>query len=477
MSQKKLSRQGLTARQIDIEIIDAVTSVIPRDQARFIAPAIKYEKTYWRQGPFKKEQMSYDAFFFLHKGKNHYSFLTGHLRRILTWCRSNNIRVKFTGDRKPSSHLEQARVKPHIEGITFREDQIKLINQALTAKRGIIKAPTRSGKTIIQYGIISAFEGLNTILLAHTVDLVNQLADEGDKLGFNVARMHGTNKNFDWTEHDQVVVMTRQTCANLLKKGDFFPTPYFDILMVDEAHHVTSPDGQYADILSQIDAALRYGFTATLPDKIESTLSLEGYIGPMIGELSIQEAIEKDILVKPRMLILKAPKVKIAIQTKYADVIERGIVQNHERNRLIAQTAQLYIEQGSSVLILVTKIRHGENILHQLREISVAAHFVQGDTETEERNEIKKDLIDKRIMCVITTVVWKEGINIPTLNVCINAAGGKSEITTLQSVGRSLTKVEGKTHATIIDLFDPSHHYLVSHFGERIILYIDQGWM
>lgn len=473
---KRLQRQGLTAREIEIEIIDAVTSVIPRNQTRFIAPAIKYEKTYWRQGPIKKEQHHYDAYFWLHKGSKHYSFLTGHLRRILKWCRENNIRVKFTGV-KPSSGVEQYRVDPHIDGITFREDQIKLIQKALLGKRGVIKAPTRSGKTIMQYGIISAFRRLNTILLAHTVDLVNQLADEGEKLGFNVARLHGAKKNFEWDEENQVVVMTRQTCANLLKKGNFFPTPYFDILMVDEAHHVTSPDGQYADILSQIDAPLRYGFTATLPDKVESKLSLEGYIGPMIGELSIQEAIDKNILVKPRLLLLKAPKVKIAIQTKYDKAYERGIVRNHERNRLIAQTAQLYIEQGSSVLILVTKIRHGENILTQLREISVDAQFVRGETDELARKGIKQALIDKAIMCVIATVVWKEGINIPTLNVCINAAGGKSEITTLQSVGRSLTKVEGKDHATIIDLFDPSHHYLISHFGERIILYMDQGWL
>lgn len=475
MSQK-LQRQGLSERHVDIEIIDAVTSVVPRSQVKLIAPALAYEKSYWRQGPRHKEEVKYTEYFFLHKGRDSFAFLTGHLRLVLRYCRRNNITVNFSGDR-PSKGIEQYMTEPNLDGITLRPDQIELVNKALAGKRGVIKAPTRTGKTIIQYAIVSAFERLNTLFLADTKDLVDQLADEGERFGFNVVRCYGGNKNFEWAEHDQVVVMTRQTCSNLLKGGDFFPTPYFDIIIVDEAHHVSSPNGQYADILSQIDAPVRFGFTATLPDRTESKLSLEGYIGPMIGELTIEEAIEKGLLVKPKMLILKAPKVKIAIGTKYDDAYRRGVVENNERNRLIALTAHEYIKRGSSVLILVSKIQHGNNILVACREISMPAYFVRGETESDERKRIKEYLIKKKYMCVIATTIWKEGVNIPTLNVCINAAGGKSEITTLQSVGRSLTKVEGKKHATIVDFFDQSHHYLISHFGERIILYMDQGWL
>jgi superfamily II DNA or RNA helicase len=461
---------------VDIEIEDAVTSFIPRNQARLIAPALEYEKVYWRQGPIKKERCTYSAYFFLHKGRNNYTFLTGHLRRILTWCRQNNVRVNFKGER-PSKGVRQYMVETHLEGITLREDQINLVRKALLAKRGIIKAPTRTGKTVIQYAIVSSFTRLNTLLLAHTKDLVNQLADEGERFGFNVVRCYGDNKELDWAEHDQVVVMTRQTCANLLKKGNFFPSPYFDIVMVDEAHHITSPEGQYADILSQVDAPLRFGFTATLHEKAEAELSLEGYIGPLIGEVTIKEGIEKGLLIKPSLVFLRAPKVAIGRTVKYEDAYRRGIVENIERNRLIAYTASEFIKRGSSVLILVTKIKHGENIQNALREIFVEAQFVRGDTETLTRKGIKQALIDKVIMCVITTVVWKEGINIPTLNVCINAAGGKSDLVTMQSVGRVLTKADGKTKAVIVEFVDQSHWYLISHFGERMVLYSDQGWL
>ncbi len=52
------------------------------------------------------------------------------------------------------------------------------------------------------------------------------------------------------------------------------------------------------------------------------------------------------------------------------------------------------------------------------------------------RDTIQMDLNSKKLMGVVCTTAWKEGINIPSLDVIINAAGGKSEIATLQNLGR-----------------------------------------
>lgn len=465
-------------RLIQINVVDAVYSTIPRDQARFIAPALSYTKTYWREGQRGKEEVEYTEVYFTRKGKENYWFLTGHLRRIVRWCKTHDIKISFTGSR-PSTGIEtHIREAPRELGdLTLREDQYEAVKKAITSRRGVIKAPTRTGKTIVQFALLKSFKKVNTLMLAHTKDLVNQIADEGKRFGFNVARCHGEVKDLEWSDFDQVVVMTRQTCIKMLADKYIFPSSYFDIIIVDEAHHVTTPTGQYAQILSQLNSPLRFGFTATWPDRVEAQLTLEGYIGPLIGELTIDEAIDKEILVKPKLVFLKAPKLRINKGTNYDDVIKKGITENIERNRLIAHTAKEYIDHGHSVLILVNKIRHGENIRDALREISVRSLYVRGATDAQDRDKIKKALISKRIMCVIATTVWNEGINIPTLNVCINAAGGKSEITTLQSVGRALTKVAGKEHAVIVDIFDPSHYYLVNHFGERITIYCDQGWL
>lgn len=460
--------------EIEITLINAIACGVKRQQAKYVVPALEYERSYWRQGPKRKEKVKYTDHFLIQKGKHYFIFLTGHLRLVLKYCREHNYKINFVGER-PSTKVAEFE-EPYLRGIELRPDQLKLINAACLAKRGVIKAPTRYGKTAVQYGIISAFNGRNALILAHTKDLVSQLADDGDKYGYDPAVVHGTKKQLNWATKGQVVVMTRQTCANLIKTGKM-NKDYFDLIIVDEGHHVSSQEGQYADILTFYTAPLRYAFTATLPDNIEAEMSLEGYIGPLIGEITQEEAEELGITVRPQIIIKKAPLVEVPKWADYQTAYERGIIENHERHLMIAMLSEEFNNQGMSVLILVTKVQHGFNLVSAFREISVLAHFVYGDTPSETRDRIKQRLIKKELRNVISTVVWKEGINIPTLNVCINAAGGKSEITTLQSVGRSLTKAEGKDKAIIVDIFDPSHNYLISHFGERISIYCDQGWL
>ena len=53
-----------------------------------------------------------------------------------------------------------------------------------------------------------------------------------------------------------------------------------------------------------------------------------------------------------------------------------------------------------------------------------------------------------KIQCVIATVSWVEGVDIPNLTCVINAGGGKSEIQTLQKIGRGLRKTETKDTVT-----------------------------
>ena len=245
------------------------------------------------------------------------------------------------------------------------------------------------------------------------------------------------------------------------------------MVIVDECHHVSKQEGMYAKILQNLLAPIRFGFTATMPTINEAVFTLEGLIGPMIDDFSIEEAVELGILAKPKLKLIKTrfnPKIRSA--GKYPSVYQKGIVENSHRNHTIVNTAKDYIKKRKTCLILVKMIEHGE-IISNLGRFP----FVRGETPAETRTATKKLLINKRIKCVVTTNVWREGVNIPSLDVLINASGGKSEIATLQAVGRGLRKTDEKETVTLVDFFDPSHPYLVNHFGERITLYMDNNWI
>lgn len=253
---------------------------------------------------------------------------------------------------------------------------------------------------------------------------------------------------------------------------------YFVAILVDEAHHVSKFNGTYGKILQKLISPIRLGFTATIPEKVEAKHALEGLIGPVVGELNIKEAVKRGVIAKPKIRIIKTPfSQQIKDIRKYADAYEKGIVYNENRNRLILKTAADYVKENKSVLILVVRTEHGKALTNLASEyFTKRLRFLYGATD-EELRLLSKDLLkNKNLKCLITSVIWKEGVDVPSLDVVINAAGGKSEIATIQAVSRSLTRTKDKEEGRVVDFFDPSHYFFISHFGHRLNTYMENGW-
>jgi len=468
---------------VRIEVIDAIHSSVNIEDGIQIKDCLSYPAAFWkpqivgknkRTGkPIKRKiRQDYIKNAFVLKQNGRWYFHTGLIPRIKEYCEQSNIGC----DVHTLQPLEITSLPPILPGIELRKDQADLVSDACNKYRGVIQAPTGTGKTILQMAIRSAFRMDRVLILAHTASLVKQTYEELIRFGFNNPQMIGAGESYERGLFGDTVVSTMQSFVklNLVHAAD-----YFEVVIVDEAHHVTRPQGQYAKILSNLLCPIRLGFTATLPTDREAILTMEGLLGPVIGEQTIQEAAELDILAKPKIKLLKSTYSNRVHDTRrYADVYNIGIVENRQRNRMIAECVKDYVDSGKTVLILVTRLDHGDflrNILEQLYDVPTV--FVEGSTDNDVREDIKNALIKKKQKCAIATAVWREGINIPSLDVVINAAGGKSEIMTLQAIGRGLRKTDEKDEVIVVDIFDPSHHYLISHFGHRITLYMDNGWM
>lgn len=457
-----------------IKIIDSIISKADKKLIPFITPCLQYQRTFWKQGQYNRKAVTKPAYF-IHRGTG--VFLTGLLPRVQTHLNLKNI--SYTIKDINQNHLSPTPL--YLKGLTFRPDQSKLIQNCYKSKRGVIKAPTRFGKTIVALGFISMFPKAKVLFLCDTLDIINQTVDEFRKFGFgNIAKLGEGNKN--WKGY-RIVVSTIQTFVKL------DPTEYcdyFDIIIVDEVHHCTGSwdsnkqivDGRYGTVLCHSLSLIKLGFTATLPTEKDKILSLEGLIGPVIGEMSQQESIKLEITMKPKIELIPIPyKYNISKHRKYKDLYEHGIVENRIRNKLIVKLTKERVKQGITVLVMVKEIQHGLNIQNLAKKIfDLDIEFVRGATDTETRNFTKKAFIQKKVKAVISTAVWREGINLPSLGCVINALGGKSEIQTLQAVGRSLTKIEGKDYAEIIDFLDP-YKYLAEHCIQRLSIYKNNGWI
>lgn len=249
-------------------------------------------------------------------------------------------------------------------------------------------------------------------------------------------------------------------------------------VLVHNCHHLSKFDSQYTTLMRSVLSPVRIGLTATIPKDKQAVLAIEAFLGPVIEEITVKEGQERGTMAEIKMKFLKVPlSHSIRDLRKYQDVYDAGVVNRREQHELIARTCKRHVGEGDAILILVTRIQHGENILAELKRQGVKAYFAQGNTESSVRNDLKDALNNKDIHCLIATTIFQEGINIPELNVLINAAGGKSEIRTIQAIGRGLRVTDTKKVLTCYDIMSLDHPYLVSHLAERLAVYSEMRWL
>lgn len=452
-----------------VKIVSPVLTQISSATASLIRPALSFTKVYYKNGPFgRKLRKEYPSSCLLTVGTKIF-FHTGLIPHISNYLSAHGNEIVVTGN-----HPTLPYKIPELPGITFDKEQIRLIESFLTAnpQRGILKGFTGMGKTLIGIAICKAFSDVKIVWLCHTIDLMNQAAEELERFGFSVGKIGDGHSDIE----KQVTVATRQSFSKIINKeiGE-----YFDVAILDEVHHLTDHTGQYGQIFSQLKAPVRLGLTATTPDitQKEKWLAMCGLIGPILDEFTIHEGLAVNRAAKPKIKLLRVPKSEAVKELrKYADVYQEGIVERTSRNTIIAQTIQKHIKAGESVLVLITHIEHGYRIQEACQRLGFEVPFVHGKSTSEERSLHRKALDKKEILCLIASTIFKEGVNIRSLDVILNAAGGKSEIPTLQAIGRGLRTTESKNSVIIYDFFDPSHRYLIEHFGERMLIYFENGF-
>lgn len=470
------------------ELIDFVYSkIIPKQDIPLIEPCVRFTKVRWAQGRYRKEKVSEDACAIDGRGGK---FLTGLIPRIENYCRAQGIPFEY--DRPEPL---RASSDPILPGIIFREDQNRLLQEVAKHQRGIIKSPTGSGKTCLAGAICSMWPKSNILFLCHTIDLLTQSYDEFIKWGLEGPIMLGgkSKQAFNWDAGRNIVVATLQTFINydLASHSD-----YFDIIILDECHHLSKSKNQSSQIFNQSLAPIRIGLTATPPDEKErkEVLTLEGFIGPIIGEFTREEAIKAGIIARPIINLIPVPFYEEIADLRipddptdpktldhapsYRDFYQKGIIENRARNRLILTEAYKSIQIGESVLILIaTVVDHGLILQDMARDIfNLEIPFVYGETKKDIRKQMIQDLEDKKILCLIANVIFKEGINIRSLNHVINAAAQAKERATLQRIGRGQRATDTKKTVKITDFLDPYKH-LSYHCVLRMTTYASEGWL
>ena len=408
------------------------------------------------------------------------SFSTGSLQRVIgAWQRLDGIKIVDLRD-LPKYNVDKSR--PVYQGLWgFQKKAVRALlentKRGYRFPRGIIWLPPRTGKTRIAGAVLDQlYKHRPAVLVVERQDLARQHVEALEALLSERVGLVGDGV----VNIQPITVITIQSrCAAFsikLKVGRFDVTEkraknYKDvkklikdceIFIVDESHHANNPSYQKA-IQRANNAWCVFGLSGTPWMDDGSDLLLEKALGPVIFHRDYNYMIRKGFLVPLLIRFYQLPQV-IVYGGSYQAVYKQAVSGNFIKNWVIARIAKKAIKKGKSVAILTTQIQHTRDLAKRIP----GAVSITGKERGKVRQDFYKRLATKDLMCIVSNC-FNEGIDVPSLDVAINADGGIDSRRIFQRL-RVMTPYPGKKRGIFIDFWH-FEKYLKKHSKRRLKFY------
>jgi len=384
---------------------------------------------------------------------------------------------------------------PALHGWDFREYQAQGVEQFFVGSllRANLQVPTGGGKTEIGLECFRRL-GHNTIWITHLKDLMAQTIDRAHLRlpGLTVGQIgNGTmDPQFPLT------VAMVQTLKEIDPKDVFWDA--WRMVILDESHHSSATTWfDVAKLFKYAPARLGLSGTATTKDPVRD-MRAEGATGRTIRVVSTDSLVEQGYLAKPTIHLLRPELASYRIGRDFRDlppqgaeryqaVYQAGIIENSSRNDMIVATTQKHGVALDKILVLVTRIQHGEELKERIRAAGLWCEWLSGKEPLDRRQNVLKLFrqMEKGAVLVASTI-FDEGMDIPEVDCLILAGGGESFTRTMQRVGRALRRRADKDSVPIYDFLDghapikgtklTSDDYLAAHSRQRVRDYASEGF-
>ncbi len=343
----------------------------------------------------------------------------------------------------------------------------------------MIVMATGTGKTATALALVVDFleAGKRVAWLAHREELLTQPRDAVAEFWPEWSPQVGiVQADRDEVEAQLVLASVATLAISPHRVDAILAHGPIDLLVVDEAHHSTSPTHQAA--MEALDAPKRLGLTAT-PDREDGADLSEHW--EIVFSYSIMEAIRDGALVEPWAAVERLPDLdlsRVSGRRDYddgelgAELLRAGVVRHTvdvlskslafhrlpERDQTAPGCAK-----GGAVLVFTATVEQAKRTAEALREDGWKARHISGKTPKLERRRLlrafKRGIID--VLC--NAAVLTEGTDLPRAGVVVLARPTRSWSLYVQMVGRGLRLYPGKERALIIDLAGATaDHSLVS---------------
>lgn len=440
-------------------------------------------------------------------------FPAGLTQRVTEYLNEAGHEVKVITQQEIEP-IDTSRFDEHyLEGITLWKHQVEAVHALLENQRGSIKVSTGGGKTEIAFCVARMFweeRGWRTLIVVPRKGLAAQTVERFRKYAKNDFEIGMCGDGQKST--GVITVATAQTLLGfkprfLKRKGkglkhiraDYMLQKLIEeseVIVSDECHH--SSAAGWFDIFMTSRAVRRFGMSGTpLKDEEITDLKMIGATGPIIYATDSNEMVSEGLVAKPKILMVMSDAVsgpalatefiirtaKDGTQRKakralgYAAAYAQGVTQNVHHNAAVIRATNWLVDHGKQTLILCRRKEHFLTIKEALEDNGVQFMAVWGATETSERTRAKRALDAGRIQCVLATVIWDEGEDVPGIEALVLAEGVKVQTNVLQRIGRGMRKKKkGENVVWVVDFVPTCHPKLLEHAMKRAIAYENEGF-
>jgi len=351
------------------------------------------------------------------------------------------------------------------------------VDDAATAldkhKNTIVVAPTGAGKTIMLSALVGKrFKvGNKVLVLQHRDELVRQ-----NKTKFSRVNPDITTSIVDGSEKDWSGSTIFSMVQTLSRENNLSHINHFDLVVVDESHHAVADT--YMRIINKVkeanDSVEIVGFTAT-PNRGDKK-GLKKVFTNCSHQIEISTLIREGFLVPPKTFV-----IDVGVQKDLANVrktvtdfdmseVEK-IMNKRAINEKIVAEWQDKAETRKTVVFCST-INHAQDVCDEFRRANIRAEIVTGDTPSEERKQILKDLEHGDVQVVVNVAVLTEGFDAPPISCIVLTRPCSYKSTMVQMIGRGLRTVSQEEYPGLI-----KKDCIVLDFGTSVLTHgsLDEG--
>lgn len=421
-------------------------------------------------------------------GKIYYGFPANNpktLKKLFhldSYWKIPNLRPKIPFSQKDLKFTGELRTGQVVDGIQSA-DQVRLCNEWLKKKIGIIVAPARTGKTILSvYNAIQL--GCKTVVLAHKVDLLRQfydawkkttnIKDSHIKLVKNVKELLDPKIDVALVNYQKFLsVDTMKTKRNGARKLAKYINDRFSFVVVDEVHSAGALG--YYKVIMNLKCRYILGLTAT-PDRKDSLTTLvKQAVGPVVVE-------GRSMSIAP---LIVPVLTHVQNHAKKWMSIVRQLCNDKKRQDIIIDWLDRDLQEGRQVIIpmqVVSTMYSLRDRIYKKLEDKYGDHFVDIlNGKTDREANIKKFDAGYTKVLIASVAIIKQGIdfkskNVNTMyNIVPMSASGSSKIGApmhYQQTYRICSLVEGKKQPIVrwfIDDCKPSICCARSIFWKEIV--------